>query len=111
MSNLSPTTKISSLENECDEDGINFRHDSILEKISGHFNIREFIGIFTPINRKVRKYEYDEDADHADTAIYNQIVGALMYAVLGTVPDLIHTSAGLSRYSAEPQARHLATAK
>jgi len=102
MSDLGPATKFLGLEIDRDEDGITLSQQAYIEMILRRFDMHEVNGISTPMNPNVRLYEYEEDEGYADTALYQSIVGSLIYAALGTRPDLAHTIAALSRYSAEP---------
>jgi hypothetical protein len=44
-------------------------------------------------------------------ALYRQIVGKLMYAMMGTRPDLAYTLSVLERFAAAPDTYHMALAK
>jgi hypothetical protein len=44
-------------------------------------------------------------------ALYRQIVGKLMYAMVGTRPDLAYTLSVLGRFAAAPDTYHMALAK
>jgi hypothetical protein len=44
-------------------------------------------------------------------ALYRQIVGKLMYAMVGTRPDLAYTLSILGRFVAAPDTYHMALAK
>jgi len=111
ISDLGPATKFLGLEIDPDEDGITLTQQANIEMILRRFDMHEANGVSTPMDPNVKLYEYEEDEGYADTALYQSIVRSLMYAALGTRRDLAHTVAALSRYSAKPQARHMATAK
>ena len=49
--------------------------------------------------------------DAQDHSLYRQIVGKLMYAMVGSRPDLAPTLSVLGRYAASPNTFHLAMAK
>jgi len=111
MSDLRPATKLLGLEIDRDEDGITLSQQAYIEMILRRFDMHEANCISTPMDSNVRLYEYEEDEGYADTALYQSIIGSLIYAALGTRQDLAHTVTSLSRYSAEPRARHMATGK
>ena len=46
-----------------------------------------------------------------DTKHYRQLIGSLIYAVMGTRPDLSYVITKLSQYMTNPSAIHLAAAK
>ena len=56
----------------------------------------------------------DTSAKKLDTnhhMLYQQIVGKLMYAMVGTRPDIAYPLSVLGRYAASPDTYHLALAK
>jgi hypothetical protein len=52
-----------------------------------------------------------EDKQVADTTLYQSMIGSLMYAALGTRPDIAFCVAVLSKYNANPLQMHLTAAK
>jgi hypothetical protein len=111
ISDLSPATKFLGLGIDRDEVDITLNKQANIEMLLRRFDVHKANGVSTPMDSNVRLYEYEEVEGYADTTLYHSIVGSLMYAALRTGPDLAHTIAALSRYSTEPQARHMATAK
>jgi hypothetical protein len=53
-------------------------------------------------------FENDEEIDQQ---FYLLIVGSLMYAALGTRPDILFLVSSLSRSNIDPRTRHLTAAK
>jgi hypothetical protein len=47
----------------------------------------------------------------SDVALYQQIIGSLMYAVTGTSPDLAYAVTHLSQFCSAPTAAHMQAAK
>jgi hypothetical protein len=90
MSDFGPATKFLDLEIDRDEDDISISQQAYIKKIFKHFDMHKANG-----------------TNYADASLYQSIVRSLMYAALTTRPDLAYTIATLSRYSAEPQARHI----
>jgi len=43
----------------------------------------------------------------ADVSRYQQIIGSLVYLVIGTRPDLVYTVSALSQFSSEPTTQHM----
>jgi len=60
-------------------------------------------------NHKLRKYQ--EGDNIADISLYQQIIGSLMYLVIGTRPDLAFAISLLSQFSSKPTVEHLGAAK
>ena len=50
----------------------------------------------TPLHPKIRLDDINPEEPEADSAKYQSIVGSLMYAALGTRPDIAHAVAVLS---------------
>jgi hypothetical protein len=111
ISNLGPATEFLGLEIELYKDGITSNQLAYIETIIRHFDMHKMNGVSTPMDPNVKLYEYEEDKGFTDTALYQLIIRSLMYATLGTCPDLAYTVVTLSRYSAKPQTRHITTAK
>jgi len=60
-------------------------------------------------NSKLGKFQ---DGDNiADATLYQQIIGSLMYLMIGTRPDLASTVSLLSQYSSQPTTIHMRAAK
>ena len=69
-------------------------------------------GALSPMDPNVRlSNENCEDKRVTDHKQYLSIVGSLMYAALGTRPDLSYCVTALSRYNATPLKMHLTAAK
>ena len=54
---------------------------------------------------------FDKRLDETETKDYQSIVGSLMYAALGSRPDIAHAVAILSRYASNPLEMHITAAK
>jgi hypothetical protein len=64
----------------------------------------------TPIvtHTKLQKAELDYKATKEDVKWYQRAVGSLMYAMLGTRPDIAYTVSVVSRFAANPDQSHKA---
>jgi hypothetical protein len=62
----------------------------------------------TPIDthNKLRKADPDFEPTREDTKWYQKAVGSLMYAMLGTRPDIAFAVSAVSRYAARPTQQH-----
>ncbi|CDO73534.1 hypothetical protein BN946_scf185014.g4 [Trametes cinnabarina] len=65
----------------------------------------------TPLDPNVRLRAHDGEVDEELRSCYQAIVGSLMYAALGTRPDIAHAVQQLSQYSSNPTGVHLTAAK
>jgi hypothetical protein len=66
----------------------------------------------TPMTQnQLREADKEYEADSAFRGTYQSAVGSLMYAMLGTRPDIAYTVAVLSRYCANPLPEHWTAVK
>jgi hypothetical protein len=68
-------------------------------------------GVQTPLDPNVRLDGQQGGVKVGDPTQYQAIVGSLMYAALGTRPDIAYAVAALSRCNSRPLAVHLTAAK
>jgi len=83
---------------------------SYLESILRRFQMEKANPVSTPLARNTQLYEFSNDHP-ADQHLYLQIIGALMYAALGSRPDISYAVFALSCYSHNPHTVHLTAAK
>jgi hypothetical protein len=57
---------------------------------------------------KLQKAESDYEATKEDVKWYQRAVGSLMYAMLGTRPDIAYAVSVVSRFAANPDQLHKA---
>jgi len=66
----------------------------------------------TPLHPKNRlDIDTSNAQEEVDQAVYQSIVGSLMYAAIGTRPDIAFAVAALSRYNVKPYRVHLTAVK
>jgi hypothetical protein len=85
---------------------------SYLEKVLRNFGIWDCNKKHdTPIDThtKLQKAEADYEPKTADIKWYQSAVGSLMYAMLGTRPDIAYAVSVVSRFAAKPTQAHKAT--
>ena len=81
-----------------------------IDSILRHFKMHNPNGLSTPLDTNVKLCQ-DDASNKADTQLYQSQVGKLMYAMLGTRPDLAFTISTLARFNASPTATHATAAK
>jgi len=82
-----------------------------IDKLLSRFGMTSCNPVTLPLdpNSKLRKCQ---DGDNiADATLYQQIIGFLLYLVIGTRPDLAFTMSLLSRYSSQPTTIHMGATK
>src|SRR5436305_6670002 len=81
------------------------------ESVLKRFGMEACNGVSTPMDPNVQLVASDFDASLQDRLDYQQAVGSIMYAMLGTRPDLAHSISTLSKFCANPSPEHAAAVK
>lgn len=75
-----------------------------LKNVLKKFNMEDSHPISTPMEHKLNLV-YDKNDEICDKP-YKQLIGCLMYAMLGTRPDLCHAVSYFRRYQSHPTEQH-----
>jgi hypothetical protein len=75
----------------------------ILEK----FDMSGCNGRLNPIDLGIRLRKRKQDQPNADIEVYRQAIGRLLYAALGSRPDIAYAVGVLGRYAADPGLSHM----
>jgi hypothetical protein len=99
------------MEIECTSDGVyslsqSFYIDMTLKK----FGMENAHGHQTPMDPNIHLEIFEND-EEVDQQLYLSIVGSLMYASLGSRPDISFAVTSLSRFNMDPRSCHLTAAK
>ena len=93
-------------------EGISLCQGDYIRKVLRRFGMQGCHGVHSPMDPNVcLNNEKCEDKRVPDHKQYLSMVGSLMYAALGTRPDLSYCVTALSRYNATPLQMHLTAAK
>jgi len=113
MSNLRPSKQFLGLEIDQLADGtITLSQPGYILTILARFNMQDANPALTPLHPKNRLDIDTLDAEEeVDQAVYQSIVGSLMYAAISTRSDIAFAVAALSRYNVKPYFVHLTAAK
>ena len=104
--------------------GVNITRDRSLKRLEidqSHY-IKEIINRFglsdanpmptpLPAGVEVHLEKYDGEASKADIKLYQQMIGSLLYAQLGTRPDISFAVSRLAQYASNPSPQHIRLAK
>ena len=95
---------------------IELSQQAYIDQLLKRFNLREAKPVTTPLSSGVRLTQADcptTDEEKTDMANvpYASLVGALMYAAIGTRPDIAFAVGALSRFLSNPGRRHWNEAK
>ncbi|CAA7047040.1 unnamed protein product [Microthlaspi erraticum] len=75
-----------------------------LKKVIQRFNMGEAKVVSTPIGAHFKLYSVQDDSECVDTELvpYNSAVGSIMYAMIGTRPDIAYAIGLVSRFMSKP---------
>jgi len=101
FSDLGPLTWLLGIQVEWQEDSVTLSQRTYIDQLLVRFGMNACNPISLPLDPNKFKYLLQaQDGDNlADISQYQQIVGSLMYLVIGTRPDLAFTVSALSAYS------------
>src|SRR5258706_10196813 len=78
------------------EYGISLSQTAYIDKILKKFGMFECSKVLIPVDPNHKLHKTTEDDKTSDTNHYQQILGSIMYTVIGTTPDLAYTITLLS---------------
>ena len=112
MVDLGPTRRFLGMDIDTMESGFALYQTPYIESLLQRFKMTDAYGVDTPIDCNISLEITENDTDKpVDQAEYLAIVGSLMYAALGTRPDISFAVTLLSSFNAQPRTRHLTAAK
>ena len=94
--------------------GIKLSQQQYAETIVKRYKAETAAPTFAPADDKLRidhGFRVDQRLDEVEKQRYQSIVGALLYAALGTRPDISFTVSALSRHCANPTTSHFTAAR
>ena len=90
---------------------LTIRQTQYFDRLLTRFGMTDANPVDTPLDPNVRLRTHDATADPDARAHYQSIVSSLMYAAMGTRPDIAHAVQQLSQYASNPGPAHLTAAK
>jgi len=111
MSDLGPARRFLGIEIEKKEDGFCISQQAYIDTIIRRFGLLDAKPAKTPLDLQVDLNNPHCEDKSVDRKEYLTIVGSLMYAVLGSRPDIAFSVTALSRYNVQPLKMHLTAAK
>jgi hypothetical protein len=96
--------------------GYTLDQQSYLERVIDRFGMKDVKPVSTPMTKAdietlVCGKSGGRPLTQEEHSVFRQIVGKLMYAMVGTRPDIAYSLSVLGRYAAAPDSFHLAMAK
>jgi hypothetical protein len=114
MKDLGPAQQFLGLEisQNTSRQSITLSQEAYIDTILKRFEMTDAYVVHMPMDPNVRlDCDPQQGGAGVDPTYYQSIVGSLMYAALGTRPDIAYAVAALSRYNSRPLAVHLTAAK
>jgi hypothetical protein len=113
MKDLGPVRQFLGLEiSRNGQHTITLGQQAYIDTILQRFEMTTAYGVQTALDPNVRLDGHGQQGGvEVDPTQYQAIVGSLMYAALGTRPDIAYAVAAFSRYNSRPLTVHLTAAK
>jgi len=111
MSDLGPARRFLGIEIEKKEDGFCISQQAYIDTIIRRFGLLDAKPAKMPLDLQVDLNNPHCEDKSVDPKEYLSIVGSLMYAALGSRPDIAFSVTALSRYNVQPLEMHLTAAK
>lgn len=93
------------------EGSISMNQSKYCERILEKFHMKDCNPKTIPCDLSISKLISHNSTDLADTKLYREIVGSLIYVMTGTRPDLSYVVTKLSQFMSKPTKAHLGLAK
>ena len=94
-----------------DDNNIMLAQNRDIDAVLRRFRMEDAHEVKPPMDANVQLDNTKCEDCKADTALYQTIVGSLMYVALATRPDISYWVTTLSRYNKDPLQMHLTAAK
>src|SRR2546421_7381105 len=112
MTDLGPASQFLGLEISRDRESrpLHLHQSTYIKRVLKRFKMDQCNGVSTPMESNARLHATDERyiALENDILEYQQALGSIMYAMLGTWPDLAYPISSLSKFSVNPSFEHAA---
>jgi len=84
-----------------------------IQQVVERFGMRDANPVYTPLPAGMEAHlvKYEDQASTSEIKKYQQIIGSLLYAQIGSRPDISFAVARLSQYASNPSQQHLHLAK
>jgi len=89
---------------------IHINQTAYINTILKRFGLEGCVAVSTPMDPKIKLAQRTDEAP-TDKHLYQQIIGSLMYAMIGTRPDIAFPIQQLSQFSSDPSVTHMQAAK
>jgi hypothetical protein len=91
----------------CKDSKIHLDQSAYLQKVIEHFNLQNAKPAPTPLPEGYQPSPVIENTSATLCSKYQQVIGSLLYIMLGTQPDIAFVVIKLSRFASNPTKKHL----
>lgn len=89
---------------------VHIRQEKYIKDLVKRFRLDDAYPTLTPLEPKVKLTKEDKSPDF-DKTLYQSLIGSLMYAAVGTRPDIMYAVSALSSFCQNPKINHWNSAK
>jgi hypothetical protein len=111
LSELGPLNWLLGIQIEWHQNSVTLSQQAYVDQLLVKFGMDTCNPVLLPLNPNQKLVKAEEGADLADVSLYQQIIGSLMYLVIGTRPDLAFTVSALSQFASKPTKTHMGALK
>jgi hypothetical protein len=111
LSELGPLNWVLGIQIEWHQNSVTLSQQAYVDQLLVKFGMDTCNPVLLPLNPNQKLVKAEEGADLADVSLYQQIIGSLMYLVIGTRPDLAFTVSALSQFASKPTKTHMGALK
>ena len=111
VTDLGDATWLLGIHIEYNQKGITLSQHNYIDKVLHRFNMENSRSVSTPLQENIKLHAGMGDDCIENITHYQSMIGSLMYAVVGSRPDLAHTITLLSQFNSCPTAEHLRAVK
>jgi hypothetical protein len=90
---------------------IHLNQAAYITKILKKFGMENCVAVSTPMDPKIKLETRKPEEASADKHRYQELIGSLIYAMIGTRPDIAFSVQKLSQFSSDPSVTHMQAAK
>jgi len=94
-----------------DNSSVTLSQQAYIDQLLVRFGMDSCNPVHLPLNPDIKLFKAQDGGDLAEVSRYQQIIGSLMYLVIGTRPDLTYTVSALSQFSSKPTTQHMGILK
>jgi hypothetical protein len=93
------------------QNSVTLSQQAYIDQLLSKYGMDTCNPVSLPLNTNQKLVKAEDGIDLADVSLYQQIIGSLMYLVIGTRADLAFTVSALSQFASKPTVTHMGALK